>query len=121
MGTIEERVAAVEARVGEQSLMMNAIRESVDRLDQRVTALDSRVDQRFTALEARIDYRFTALEARLDQRFSAIEKRFGLIDQRFLSLDTRFGTLDTKMSCQFQFLVGVQITMFLGIAAMVLR
>jgi uncharacterized coiled-coil protein SlyX len=121
VGTIDERVAAVEARVGEQSVTMDAIRQSVDRLDQRVTALDGRVDQRFTALEARIDHRFTALEAHLDQRFSAIDQRFGLIDQRFLSLDARFGALDVKMSRQFQFLVGIQITMFLVIAAMGLR
>ena len=33
MGTVEERIAAVEARAGEHSVMMDGIRQSVDRLD----------------------------------------------------------------------------------------
>ena len=87
MGTVEERVAAVEGRVGEQSVMMEAIRQSIDRLDQRLTAMDSRIDQRFAQ-----------------------------IDQRFAAIDSRFVALDEKMSRQFQFLVGIQVTMFLALA-----
>ena len=61
MGSVEERVTAVETRVGEQSIMMEAIRQSIDRLEQRMTAMDSRIDQRFTVLEARLDQRFTGI------------------------------------------------------------
>jgi len=101
VGTVEERVAAVEGRVGEQSVMMEAIRQSIDRLDQRLTAMDSRIDQRFTAI---------------DQRFAQIDQRFTQIDQRFAAIDSRFVALDDKMSRQFQFLVGIQVTMFLALA-----
>jgi len=87
VGTVEGRVAAVEVRVAEHSVMMNAIRQSIDRLDQRLTAMDSRIDQ-----------------------------RFALIDQRFAAIDDRFIALDAKMSRQFQFLVGIQVTMFLALA-----
>ena len=105
MGTVEERVAAVDARVGEQSVMLEAVRQSVDRLDQRMIAMDSRIGQRFTALEAR-----------LDQRFTAIDQRLVVIDQRFAAIDGCFVALDTKISRQFQFLVGIQVTMFLALA-----
>ena len=80
MGTVEERVAAAEARVMEHSTMLEALRQSVDRLDQR----------------------FNALEMRLDQRF--------------LAIDGRFDALDAKMSRQFQFLVGIQVTMFVTLS-----
>jgi hypothetical protein len=98
VGTVEERVAAAEARVGEHSIMLDAIRQSVDRLDQRMTAMDSRIDQRFTALEVRLD------------------QRFAQIDQRFLAIDGRFDALDAKMSRQFQFLVSIQVTMFVALS-----
>jgi hypothetical protein len=80
VGTVEERVAAAEARVGEHSIMLEALRQSVDRLEQR----------------------FNALEMRLDQRF--------------LAIDGRFDALDAKMSRQFQFLVGIQVTMFVTLS-----
>ena len=109
MGTAEERIAAVEARVGEHSVMMEAIRQSIDRLDQRVTTMDNRIDQRFTALEARLDQRFAAIDqkfAALDRRFSAIDQRFTSVDQRFTGVDGRFESLDAKMSRHFQWLMG---------------
>ena len=78
--SVEERLAAGEARVGEHSIMLDAIRQSLDRLDQRMTAMDSR------------------------------------IDERFLAIDGRFDALDAKMSRQFQFLVGIQVTMFVTLS-----
>ena len=120
MGAFEDRVAAVEARVGEQSVMMEAIRQSVDRLDQRMTALD----QRMTAIDNRIDQRFTTLEARLDQRFAAIDQRFTLIDERFVGIVQRFTTLDSgldrirsELAHQFHWTMGILVTGFASIAA----
>ena len=80
MGTVEERVAAAEARVMEHSIMLEALRQSVDRLDQRFNALEM------------------------------------WLDQRFLAIDVRLDALDAKMSRQFQFLVGIQVTMFVALS-----
>jgi tetrahydromethanopterin S-methyltransferase subunit B len=91
VGTVEERVAHVEGRLGEQAVMMEAIRQSVDRVDQRVVALEARMEQRFTA-----------------------------VDQRFAALDGRLSGLDAKMSRHFEWIVGVQLTALVAIIATIL-
>ena len=95
MGTLEERVAFVEGKLGEQSIMIEGIRQAIG-------SLESRLDARLNGL----DQRLIALEARLDQRFSAIDQRFSVIDQRFTAMDGRFDALDVKMTRQFQWVMG---------------
>jgi hypothetical protein len=118
VGTVDERVAAVEARIGEQSVMMEAIRQSIDHLDRRLIAIDGRIDQRFTA----VDQRFSALESRLDERFSAIDRRFSAIDQRFTTIDQRLAGIDGRfvalggdMSGLLRWVVGIQVTILVAI------
>jgi hypothetical protein len=43
VGTVERRVEIVEARTGEHAVTMEALRQSIDRLDQRVTGLEQRM------------------------------------------------------------------------------
>ena len=47
---------------------MEAIRQSIDRLAQRLTAMDSRIDQRFTT----IDGQLAALRAEMSGQFRCI-------------------------------------------------
>jgi len=64
MVRVEERVAFVEGRMGEQSQQVANIREAVVNLEQRM-------DRRFDAV---------------DRRFDAIDRRFDQADRRFLWL-----------------------------------
>lgn len=50
---------------------------------------------------------------RLDLRMQSLEDR---IDRRFEQVDHRFDNLDSKMSRQFTWLVGLQVTSLVAIA-----
>ncbi len=102
MAGLEERVAFLEGRVVEHSHMLDGIREAIVHLEQRM-------DRRFELLEQRF--------ASIDQRFSAIDQRFTAVDQRFSAVDRRLDNLDAKMSRQFMWLVGIQVTTLVAIVA----
>ena len=50
------------------------------------------------------------LEHRVDARFEAIDRRFEAIDRRFDTIERRIDVLDDKVSRQFVWLVGLQVT-----------
>ena len=50
------------------------------------------------------------LEHRMHTRFDVVERRFEAIDRRFEGVDARFEALDQKISRQFVWLVGMQVT-----------
>ena len=87
MAGVDERVAYLEGRVEENSQMVNGIREAL-----------------------------TSLEARMDRRFEGIDRRFEAIDRRFEAVDQRLESLETKMSRQFVWLVGIQVTSLIAVA-----
>ena len=90
---LDERVAALEGRMTEQSQTLEFFRDAIGRIEQRFIA----VDQRFTALEQRMD------------------ARFAQIDARFVQVDVRFDRLEDKMSRQFLWIVGIQVTTLIAI------
>ena len=90
---LDERVAALEGRMTEQSQTLEFFRDAIGRIEQRFIA----VDQRFTALEQRMD------------------ARFAQIDARFVQVDVRFDRLEDKMSRHFLWIVGIQVTTLIAI------
>ena len=106
MPTIEERVAYLEGQVSEQSHGLVEIREAV-------RSLEHRVDVRFEAMDRRVE----SLEQRMDARFEAIDRRMESLEQR---MDARFESLDNKVSRQFVWLVGVQVTTLVAIVGALL-
>ena len=120
MATLEERVAFLEGRVVEHSHMLDGIREAIVHLEQRMDRRFELLEQRLTGLEQRFEQRFALIEERfvaIDQRFVAIDQRFAGIDQRFVGLDQRIDNLDAKVSRQFMWLVGIQMTTLAAIVA----
>lgn len=91
MSTIEERVACLEGQVSEQSHSMMEVRDAVRHLDQRI-----------------------------DSRFEGIDRRFEAIDRRFDTVDRRIDSLDDKVSRQFIWLVGIQVTTLVAIVGALL-
>jgi len=98
MPTIEERVAYLEGRVSEQSQTMTEIRDAIRHLEQR------------------FDARFEGQE----NRFDAIDRRFDIVDRRFEAVDRRIDGLDDKVSRQFVWLVGIQVTTLVAIVGALL-
>jgi len=120
VATLEERVAFLEGRVVEHSHMLDGIREAIVHLEQRMDRRFELLEQRLTGLEQRFEQRFALIEERfvaIDQRFVAIDQRFAGIDQRFVGLDQRIDNLDAKVSRQFMWLVGIQMTTLAAIVA----
>ena len=64
MEDLDERVALLEGRIGEQSMRIDDVREAM------------------ASLEARFDRRFEHLEQRLDQRFASLDQRLGALDAK---------------------------------------
>ena len=87
MASVDERVAYLEGRVEDHSHMVNGIRQSL-----------------------------VSLEARMDRRFEQIDRRFEQIEKRFETIDQRFEALDSKMSRQFVWLVGIQVSTLVAMA-----
>ena len=102
MPTLEERVAYLEGQVSEQSHAMLEVRDAV------------------RDLERRMDVRFEAV----DRRFEAIDRRFENIERRIETLDAglarRMDALDDKVSRQFVWVVGVQVTTLVAIVGALL-
>ena len=86
MATLDERVAYIEGQMAEQSHAFVAVRDSLTGLERRVDRLEQRVDARFDAME---------------RRFDGVERHIN--------------GLDDKMSRQFLWMVGIQITTLVAI------
>ena len=105
VATVDERVAYLEGRSGEQSRMIDGVREAL-------VSLEARIDRRFEA----IDRRFEAIE----QRLAGLELRVGKLELRMGALEDRLGFLEVRMANQFLWLVGIQVTTFVAIVGAIL-
>ena len=91
MATLEERVAYLEGQVSEQAHTFVDVREAVRNLEHR-----------------------------MDARFEGVDRRFEAIDRRFDTVDRRIDALDEKVSRQFVWLVGLQVTTLVAIVGALL-
>lgn len=91
MATLEERVAFIEGQVSEQTHALVEVRDGL-----------------------------RSLEHRIDSRFEAIDRRFEAVDRRFDTVDRRADALDEKVSRQFVWLVGLQVTTLVAIVGALL-
>lgn len=112
--SLEERVAYLEGKVEEHSRGFDDLRASIGRIDAHVLALDGKVDRFRDELSARID----ALGARIEPRFAALGSRIDALDQK---VDRFREDLDGKMSRQFIWLVGIQVTVLAVVLASLVR
>ena len=116
--TIEERVAYLEGKVEEHSKGLEDIKDLVialdQKLDRRIDALDQKIHRRIDALDQKIDGRVDALDQKIDGRVDAL-------DQRINRLDQRIDHLDQKLSRYFLWIIGIQVTIFLSIIAILLK
>jgi hypothetical protein len=91
----------------------------VQSIEERVAYLEGQVNDQSTAL---LEVRDTVrnFELRMDSRFEAVDRRFEAVDRRFDTVDRRIDALDEKVSRQFVWLVGIQVTTLVSIVAALL-
>ena len=111
--SLEERVAYLEGRVSDHAQAQNELREMVVHLDQKVDRFREELAARISSLEQSINARFESV----DKRFESIDRRFEAIDQRFEAINGRIDALDDKVSRQFMWLVGIQITVLIAVVS----
>lgn len=81
-------------------------------IEERVAYLEGQVSEQSSALlEVRDTVR--SLEQRMDSRFEAVDRRFDTVDRRIDSLDD-------KVSRQFVWLVGIQVTILVAVVGALL-
>lgn len=102
MATLDERMAFLEGTVTEHSRTLDGLREAI-------VGFEGRVDRRFESLDRRFES--------LDRRFESLERRVDGLDQK---LDQRTAALDDKISRQFTWIVGIQVTTLVAIVASLL-
>ncbi len=111
--TMEERVAYLEGKVEEHTMMWSDLKDMMINHDSKMIAFEQRIDRRFEA----IDRRFEAI----DKRFEAIDRRFESMDRRFEAMDRRIDALDQKFTKFFLWIIGIQVSILLAIIASILR
>ncbi|HKW03523.1 MAG TPA: hypothetical protein VJN96_27100 [Vicinamibacterales bacterium] len=80
----------------------------MERIEGRVAFLEGTIEEHRNMIKA-----LHETAARLDLRMQSLEER---MDRRFEQVDRRFDNLDSKMSRQFTWLVGLQVTSLVAIA-----
>ena len=81
-------------------------------LEERVAYLEGQVSEQSRALVGVRDA-LRHLEQRVDARFEAVDRRFDTVDRRI-------DALDDKVSRQFVWLVGIQVTTLVAIVGALL-
>lgn len=67
MGTIDEQVSTLEARVDEHARGLNDLRLTVLQLEDRMERRFDGVDRRFLAMDQKLDAQFLALDGKISR------------------------------------------------------
>ena len=92
-------------------------------LDVRVQEIGTTVDNHTQQLgelrttAARIEARFDAVDSRLGRFQLDVDRRFEVVDRRFERVEHQLDRLDDRISRQFVWLIGVQLTTLASIVA----
>lgn len=73
------------------------ILEKLDKMDTRITNLETSMNAKFESIDAR----FTSIDAKLesiDARFTSIDAKFDSVDARFTSIETELVSMDAKIT-----------------------
>ena len=104
MPTLEERVAALEAKMDAHAMSASDLRGSLAGLQDQMNHRFEQVDRRFE---------------QIDRRFEQVDRRFELVDQRFLEMhgymNQRFDAIDQKIDRHFTWLVGIQVAVLVAV------
>jgi chaperonin cofactor prefoldin len=113
--TLEERIAALEAKVDAHAMSASDLRGTLAALQDQMNRRFEQVDHRFVELLDQMNRRFE----QIDRRFEQVDRRFEQVDHRFADLqgqmNHRFDAVDQKIDRHFTWLVGIQVAALLAV------
>lgn len=136
MPSSEERLAYLEGRVEEHTRGFEELRASISRLDGHILAVDRKVDAFREELVGNIQSMGAGLDAQIDRvqldlggRVDTVSGRIDAVEQslggRIAAVDAKVdrvrAELDAKMTRQFTWIVGLQVTMLIAILSVMVR
>ena len=101
MPTLEERVAALEAKVDAHVVSASDLRGAL-------AGLQEQMHRRFE----QVDYRFTELQEQMHRRFEQVDHRFAELQGQ---INQRFDAADQKVDRHFTWLVGIQVAVLVAV------
>ena len=133
---IERAVRVEEELKAQRELMI----ERFDAGDKRFESIDKHFEEQLAHSNARfaaVDKRFESIDKRFEEqlthsnaRFEAVDRRFEAVDKRFESIDKRFEEQLANSNARFdavqkrfnqtQWLLGILVTMFMGLTTTIL-
>jgi predicted nucleic acid-binding Zn-ribbon protein len=82
-----------------------ALRGDVQRLDQKIEAVDHKFDLKFASLnqtieavDLKFDQKFEAMNQKFDQKFEVVNQKFEGFNDKFVGLNDKFYDLDVRLS-----------------------
>ena len=117
MPTLEERVAALEAKMDAHAMSASDLRGALAGLQDQMNHRFEQVDRRFEQVDRRfeqIDHRFLELQDQMNRRFEQVDHRFGELQGQ---MNQRFDAIDQKVDRHFTWLVGIQVAVLLAVVS----
>jgi hypothetical protein len=99
--TLEERVAALEAKVDAHAMNASDVRGAL-------AGLQDQLNRRFE----QVDYRFVELQNQMNRRFEQVDHRFTELQGQ---MTQQFDAVDQKIDRHFTWLVGIQVAALVAV------
>jgi archaellum component FlaC len=106
MPSVEERLAYLEGRLGDHATAFDGLRGDFAAMRSEVGRVDAKVD--------RVDAKVDRVDAKVDRVDAKVDRLDSKIDRLFFEVESR-------MSRQFVWLVGIQVTVLLAIVGTLLN
>ena len=106
MPSVEERIAYLEGRLGDHTTAFDGLRGDFATMRTEVERVDAKVD--------RVDAKVDRVDAKVDRVDAKVDRLDAKVDRLFYELESR-------MTRQFVWLVGIQVTVLLAIVGTVLN
>ena len=115
MGSVEERLASLEARVDPMTDLRPLITELREEMSRGFSELRGEMSRGFSELRGEMNQRFAQVDANLLELRGEMNQRFADMNQRFEHVNRRIDTLDEKSDRHFTWLVGIQVASMLAV------
>ena len=119
MPTLEERVAALDAKLDAHAMSGSDLRSTLAGLQDQMNRRFEQVDYRFVELQdqmnrrfEQVDHRFVELQDQMNRRFEQVDHRFGELQGQ---MNQRFDAVDQKIDRHFTWLVGIQVAALVAV------
>jgi DNA anti-recombination protein RmuC len=110
MQTLEERVAALEAKVDAYAMSGSDLRGALAGLQDQTNRRFEQVDQRFE----QVNRRFFELQDQMNRRFEQVDHRFVELQDQ---MNRRFDAVGQKIDRHFTWLVGIHVAVLLAVVS----